>query len=79
MPACPKSKPGTADGSAKHVQCIQQRHQDEVIDSDHFNAPISNLEMANVHWAITISSKNKPKVKPAEVYKEPNRNFIDVP
>ena len=31
-PTCPKSKTETADGSAKHVQSKQQRHQNDFID-----------------------------------------------
>ena len=31
-PTCPKSKTETVDGSAKHVQSKQQRHQNYVID-----------------------------------------------
>ena len=33
----------------------------------HSNAPISDPEKANVHWAIIIGRENTPKVKPTEV------------
>ena len=76
----------TAQGSAKHVQSKHQRHQNEAIDivvvsssptptTSHTppQCPTSELEKANVHWAINISRESTPKVKPTEVYEEPNK------
>ena len=35
--------------------------------------PTSDLEKANVHWAINNSRENTPKVKPTAVCQEPNK------
>ena len=43
-------------------------HQLQTHPTLHSNAPISDLEKANVYWAIIISRENTPKVKPTEVY-----------
>ena len=74
-PTCSKSKTETAEGSAKHVQSKQQRHQNDVIDGVVVSSsptlsktPISYLDRANVHWAIIVSRENTLKVKPTEVY-----------
>ena len=85
-PTSPKPKTETAEGSAKHLQSKQQRHQNDAIDiavvsssptptTSHTppQCPTSDLEKANVHWAINISRENTPKVKPTEVCQEPNK------
>ena len=75
MPTCPKPKTETAEGSAKHVQSKQQRHQNDAIDIvvvsssptptiSHTPRPISDPKKANVPLAIKISRENTPKVKP---------------
>ena len=86
MPTFPKPKTETAQGSMKHVQSKQQGHQNNAIDIvlmspsptptiSHTSpqCPTSNLENANVHWAINISRESTPKVKPTEVRQEPNK------
>ena len=85
-PTCPKPKTETAEGSVKHVQSKQQRHQNNAIDIvvvpssstptiSHSppQCPTSDLAKENVHWAIKISRENTPKVKPTEVCQEPNK------
>ena len=80
MPTCPKPKTETAEGSMKHVQSKQQRHQNDTTDTvvvfssptptispPHPNDPISDPEKANIHWAIKISWENTPKLNPTEV------------
>ena len=86
MPTFPKPKMETAQGSAKHLQSQQQRHQNEAIHVDLVSSsptptishtllqcPTFDLEKGNVHWAINISRENTPKVKPTEVCQEPNK------
>ena len=76
----------TAKSSAKHVQTKQQRHQNDPIDivvvsssatptisHNPPQCPTSDLEKANVNWAIKISRKNTPKVKPTEACQEHNK------
>ena len=78
-PTFPKPKTETAQGSAKHVQSKQKIHQNDAIDivvsssptptishTPH-QCPTSDLEKANFHWAINISRKSTPKVKPTGV------------
>ena len=85
-PTSPKPKMETAQGSAKHVQSKQQRHQNNAIDIVVVSSsptltishtppqcPTSDLDKANVHWAINISRENTPKVKPTELCQEPNK------
>ena len=40
----------------------------------HTNAPISDPENTNVHWAINVSREKTLKVKPTEVYQEPSKH-----
>ena len=49
-------------------------HQLRPYLTPHPNAPISDPEKANVHWAIKINRENTPKVKPIEVRQEPNKH-----
>ena len=88
-PTCLKPKMETAGGSAKHVQSKQQRHKNDAIDivvvsssptptisHTPLQYPTSDLEKANVHWAIKISRENILKVKPTEVSQESNKRKI---
>ena len=85
-PTSPKPKTETAEGSAKHLQSKQQRHQNDAIDIAVVSSsstptishaspqcPTSDLEKANVHVTINISRENTPKVKPTEACQELNK------
>ena len=48
-------------------------HHPRPYPTPHANAPISNPENTNVHWAINVREKT-PKVKPTEVYQEPSKH-----
>ena len=73
-------------GCVKHVQSKQQGHQNDAMDIAVVSSsptptlshnppqcPTSDLEKANVHWAINISRENTPKVKPTEACQELNK------
>ena len=60
----------TKTTSLTSLWCLH--HQLRLYPTLHANAPISDPDKANVHWAIKISRENTPKVKPTEVCQEPN-------
>ena len=62
----------TKTTSLTSLWCLH--HQLRLYPTLHANAPISDPDKANVHWAIKISRENTPKVKPTEVCQEPNKH-----
>ena len=72
--------------AVRNISKANNRHQNEAIhvvlvsssptptiSHTEFQCPTSDLEKANVHWAINIRRENTPKVKPTEVCQEPNK------
>ena len=57
---------GTRTTSLTSLYCLH--HQLWSYPTPHSNAPISDPQKANVHWATLISRENTPQVKPTEVY-----------